>query len=135
MGWFSYNIYGGDDTQTQHYTFLEKAGIKIDNYDQDILSLRKTKIPQECLAKFIANLPKVKKFVGEFRLSLSEDKLIEHQMLAALLNDNNIVDKQVYKNAMLATEILMGDHCESFSEPSKRRRVLKAFIARLSKKN
>lgn len=132
MGWFGYDIYAGDDTQTCHYNFIKHAKIKVDI--DEWLTLDGTIIPEEYIPIFIKNqkliLNKIKKYpaIPAYKY---EDTIIEWQMLLALYLDNYIKPPRiVMKNGINATKYLMLDHADEFTNPSRRKRYLKKFIKR-----
>ncbi len=134
MGWFGYGIYDGDGTQSAHYDFIKQAKISKDQDEiSEWLKVKRTSIPadkrhllEDNIDLILKKMPKVKYW--------SEDKAIEWQMLAALFMDNKVKPLPVvYEHAISATEYLMGDHCDDFKVPSRRRQVLKNFKRKLKK--
>ena len=136
MGWTDYSIYGGDGTQSLHYSFLDYAGIKLSEEEEDtaiIMTYNKTKLSPETKNKFLERLPKVLKKMPKVKF-WNEDKAMEWQMLAALLLDIGAkIPKKVKRNAKLATEYLMEDHAADFDYPYRRRKSLRNFISKLDK--
>lgn len=140
MGWFAYNIYGGDETQSRHLDFLVWGKVikKSEEYDvmNDYLLSTKTHIPEDKkfilkrnLSKIIKHLPKKFPSAG---YSDSGDSAIEWQMLGALLVDNKIKPtKKIYKMVSEANHILKGKHAEDFNEPYRRKQAIRSFQKRL----
>ena len=91
MGWYAYNLYGGDDTQTRHLDFIKWSGIKPKKGEEifDWLLERKTRIPMEYISTFIKGIPKILKRMSKSKF-FNEDNSIEWQMLAALFIDNKL---------------------------------------------
>lgn len=141
MGWSSYGIYGGDDTQSRHYDFIKWAKIKGFDYAYDSggwLLINKTKIPKnqrQLLNDNFANiLNKMLKQSFMKKKYMTENSALEWQMLAALFMDNDVqAPLLVYEKAMEGTNYLMGDHSDEFDNPSRRRQVLKYFNRKLKK--
>lgn len=134
MGWYAYNLYGGDDTQTRHLDFIKWSGIKPKNGEEifDWLLERKTKIPKEYIPTFIKGIPKILKRMSKSKF-FNEDNSIEWQMLAALFIDNKLKIPTFIKNkAIDATNYLLEYECDDFDNPSKRRYYLKSFIKKLN---
>lgn len=133
MGWFGYGRYDGDDTQTQHYTFFEWAKMPASQDEiSEWLGRTKTKIPLHLIPTFKKNFSRI---LGQMPKTKfwDEDKAIQWQMLMCLLLDNNIkLPNLVKKNGILATEYLLGSHCDDFREPSKRRATLRRLLKRVS---
>lgn len=137
MGWVGYGIYDGDETQILHLDYLKWSGCIIGMKEDEVwewLKQNKTKIPLDKIALFKKGIPLILKKMSKWRIRGSlqdEDLSIEWQMLLALFLDNNIkLPLIVKKNGILATEYLLGDHAEDFSNKGIRRRVLKNFIKR-----
>lgn len=138
MGWSGYGIYGGDDTQTFHYTILNWAGIKDeeievlgkDDETNPLLTIKGTKLPKEFITRLKKNIDKVLKKMSHKKF-VDEDMAIEWQMLLALFLDNKMkVPHIIKKMGILGTEYLMGEHAADFDNPSLRRRNLRNFIKR-----
>lgn len=134
MGWFGYNIYGGDGTQTCHYAFLKRAKIgKNDDERGELMSTGKTilnpemqKLLRKNISLVLNKMPKVprSKFV-----MFDEDSAIEWQMLLALFVDNKMTPtKEIFINGINASEYLMEDHAKEFNSPYRRRKCLKRFM-------
>lgn len=131
MGWISNHIYGGDGTQTTHYSFIEWAKIGISSDEMMEYISYKTVLPPEKWKNFCKNIKKVLQKMPQSKF-WNEYRAIEWQMLGALYLDNKTkLPKIIKKNAILATEYLMQDHASEFSNPSNRRRVLKKFIEKI----
>lgn len=135
MGWYNYDIYGGDETQTRHYNFLKWAKVATEDqiFNEGWLMIRKTKIPNDKIPIFEKNLDKVIKNMPKCKF-WDEDKAIEWQMLLALCLDNKIYPSGIIREkGKEATEYLMGEHASDFTKPSKRRAALRNFLKRLNK--
>lgn len=134
MGWISYSLYGGDDTQSCHYNFIKWSGLKIsdDEIYENCMKAYKTKLPHWGIETFKNGIPKILKKMPKCK-HWSESNAIEWQMLAALLVDNRIYHKEILKKGIAATEYLMGEHAADFNNPSARRQALKRFISRIKK--
>lgn len=137
MGWFAYDIYGGDDTQTRHYDFLKWSDTAKENQimEEDWLMIRKTKIPKQYIDKFVTGVPKIlKKIKPRTPKHWNDDSAIEWQMLLALFLDNDIKPPlEILNNGISATEYLMGEHAADFDNTSLRRRNLRNFIKKAKK--
>jgi hypothetical protein len=132
MGWCGYSLYSGDETQTRHIDFCEWAKIE-PNISENWLELNKTKIPEPYRTLFQQNLSLVIKKMPAFKF-WNEDMAIEWQMLLSLLIDNNLkIPNKVFEQGITATEFLLGEHCDDFTSPSKRRAVLRYFIKKATK--
>lgn len=132
MGWFSFGIYGGDCTQTQHVDFIKAAGIS--KNEDEILSYLKrnrTIIPKDKKNLLSVNFNKiVKKLSSKIR---NEDDAISWQMLASLFVNNKVKMPVVLKRkAIEATNYLIEHCCDDFVSPSRRRENLKRFLNRIS---
>jgi hypothetical protein len=135
MGWFSYHVYGGDDTQTQHYNFLKwaKCGTEDEIMDNEWLGLRGTKIPKDRISIFEKNIDKVLKKMPKSKY-WNDENAIEWQMLLSLFLDNKLkVPTIVKQKGIDATEYLCGKHAADFTNPKLRIRNLKRFIERVAK--
>lgn len=129
MGWFGYGIYDGDDTQTQHISFIKWSGIeKNKNVIFDWLTARGTIIPYGKKKSFIKNIGKITRKI-KLPKYWNEDKAIEWQMLLSLLIDNKIKPpKLVFDKGVEATEYLIGQCCGDYDNPSYRASALRRFI-------
>jgi hypothetical protein len=138
MGWFGYNIYDGDGTQSCHYDFIKTANLtmKVDVVvvnEQEWMTKDGTLIPEKLLPQFKLAIPKIVKTLPNKKF-WSDDDAIEWQMFGALLLCNRIkINKTLKKKVIDATEYLMGEHAAAFDEPYKRRKILKKFIADIKK--
>lgn len=134
MGWFGYDIYDGDETQTRHYNFLKWG--KVSNNDEEIenwLTCDGTLIPKEKASILLKNINLVLKKMPKVKF-WNEEKALEWQMLGALFLDNKIkIPTIIRKNTILATEYLIGEHAEDFLEEKTRRRYLRKFIRKIKK--
>lgn len=145
MGWGGYGLYDGDGTQTCHLSFMEWAGYKFDDdkEEDDILKASGTlltsgmqKLLQKNIAKVLANMPKlVKSKATNNQYFKQEDDAIEWQMLLALYLDNGMKPPKLVKDlGIYATEVLINQWSDDFDNPGARKRGLKNFIKKATKK-
>jgi hypothetical protein len=136
MGWCGHTNYSGDGTQTCHYDYLKwaKAGTEDEIFENEWLSLRKTKIPNDRIPIFIKNIDLVLKKMPKSKY-WNEYSAIAWQMLLSLFLDNKIKEcpKTVVEKGIEASEYLLGEHSAEFNSPSARRKSIKAFINKAKK--
>ena len=134
MGWFGYNLYDGDETQTRHLEFMKIAGIvKDDDEGFSCFRMRKTKIPKEKVNLLISNYSKIEKLMSKKKF-LNEDDALAWQMFASLYLDNNVkLPSRLKEKAISATEYLIQEQCDDFDKPYLRRRVLNNFLNKVNK--
>ena len=145
MGWSGYGLYDGDGTQTCHIMFMERAGYKekhddeffdILNPDGTVLTAEMKKILRQNINKVLVKMPKLSKSVAtNNQYFKEEDDAIEWQMLLSLYLDNNMKPPKIVRDlGIYATESLIDKWSDNFNNPGARKRVLKNFIKRASKK-
>lgn len=134
MGWYGYNLYDGDETQTRHLEFMKVANIiKNDDEGFGCFRMKKTKIPKEKVNLLISNYSKIEKLMSKKKI-LNEDDALAWQMFALLYLDNELkLNAKLKEKAILATEYLIQSQCDDFDKPHLRRRVLNNFLNRLKK--
>ncbi len=138
MGWSGYGLYDGDGTQTCHIGFIKQAIPSLSECDifDEFIGLRKTLIPKRFLPAFKKGIPSILKKIKIPNLTRwNEDTAIDWQMLLSLFVDNNLkVPHNVLIFGMLACHYLLGEHASDFSEPYKRRAVIKRFMKKVDDK-
>jgi len=131
MGWFGYGIYDGDDTQTQHMSFIKQAIPSLDKEEIfEFLLSKKTKIPQKYVHSFQKGIPNVLKKIKIPKnvFKWDEDNAMSWHMLLSLFINNNInPPDNVMLYGVLATYYLM-NFSKDFDKPSKRSAALRNFI-------
>ena len=131
MGWYGYGNYDGDVTQTQHIDFLKWAKVvKTDDQAMDCFSEKRTILSKEqkLILKKNVNLilKRLPKIVGD------EDWALQWQMLVALLVDNGIKPNRIIKIKFKeACNILLGEHSDTFENPSQRRKAIRNLMSRV----
>ena len=129
MGWISYDIYGGDGTQSSHYDLLKKLRVaKDDDEADDMIQYKGTIIPKNRIPFLYYNIDKIKLKRPK---CWNEDNAIDHQMVLALFVDNNLpVPADIKSNGIDATLYLMEEHADDFDNPNRRKTILKKFITK-----
>lgn len=133
MGWFGYEIYDGDETQTRHIDFLKWAKvIRNDNEASILLDISGTFLSDEEVKTLKKNtkliLLKMPKSIKD------ENDAIAWQMLLCLFIDNDIKPlKIILNNGIKSTKFLMGEHANEFDNPKERKRFLKNFLKKVNK--
>jgi hypothetical protein len=138
MGWFGYGLYDGDGTQTCHINYINWA-LPDQEFSEDqifdFLNTRKTKIPEKYRSAFRKGIPNLLKRVKLPKKDWDEDSAIEWQMLLSLFVDSNFSPpKKVIVYGLLASHYLLGEHCDSFDQPGRRRAAIKRFIKKVTEK-
>jgi hypothetical protein len=131
MGWTSFGIYGGDNTQSQHYEFIKNACIfKDDDQIFDCFKQNRTVVPRDKRHLLIVNYNKiVKKIKSNIK---DEYDALSWQMLAALFLDNQVrLPVSLKKKAIEATNYLIENSCDEFISPSRRRENLRKFLRKV----
>ena len=136
MGWFGYNTYGGDGTQSCHYNYLVWSKVfKNDDavMDSGVLDSLKTKLNKQQKVIFSKNWKKVFSKIDRKKIKYDDDA-IQIQMLAAIFIDNELsIPKKLYKKLEIAIDYLLGQHSDEFDKPFARRNSLKKFLKQAKK--
>ena len=141
MGWTGCGLYEGDETQTCHILFMERAGYKflqdeeidmMGSGDKTSLTPEMKKLLRKNIANVLAKMPKLgKSKVTKNQYFKDEDDAIEWQMLLALYLDNDMKPPKIVKDlGIYATEALIEQWSDNFNNPGARKRVLRNFIKR-----
>lgn len=137
MGWFGYNIYDGDDTQTQHLDFCKWAKLyKSDNdlsWQDEHLTECGTKLNKEEKKLFLENIDLVLKKMPKRKYYSEDDHMMWHMLLALFVDNKMKPPKIVKQKGTEAVQYLMGDHASDFCEPSRRRSCLRRFLEKVEK--